>query len=183
VNKSELRQQIKSRFTDYSKVQLADKSKAIAKNLNRLLSQLKSEHQFSTLGVYSPLRDEPIWWQGFDGAYELLLVHIKDETDLSFHPVPLEVIQSFSGTLELPEIYLKTERTPEVLLVPGLGFTRSCDRLGRGKGFYDRYLERFSGVRVGIAFSLQVLDRLPKEEHDQALDYLVTDEDIYRKEK
>lgn len=183
MNKKELRLQIKRRFQNYSREALEDKSESLAKNLSHLLTQLNSEHNFSTLGVFSPLSDEPIWWRGFEGAYEFLLVHMKNEMELSFHPVALDLIKSLNGALRIPQEYLIKQKTPDVLIVPGLGFTKTCERLGRGKGYYDRYLETFEGLSIGVGFSFQEVDQVFGEEHDQNLDYLVTDKKVYMKEK
>jgi 5,10-methenyltetrahydrofolate synthetase len=69
--------------------------------------------------------------------------------------------------------------TPEevgVILVPGLAFGRNGARLGRGAGFYDRFLNAHPhALRAGVAFSDQVLDSLPEDPHDQRMDIVLTD--------
>lgn len=69
-----------------------------------------------------------------------------------------------------------------VLLVPGLGFDESGARLGRGGGYYDRLLEQRprAVVTVGIAFAAQLQPSIPTDEHDCAVDLLVTDGAVYR---
>ncbi|NBV23729.1 MAG: 5-formyltetrahydrofolate cyclo-ligase [Proteobacteria bacterium] len=62
----------------------------------------------------------------------------------------------------------------DLALVPGLGFDARGHRLGRGKGYYDRLLAGFSGVKVGVAFDFQVVPEVPVEPHDIALDAVVT---------
>jgi 5-formyltetrahydrofolate cyclo-ligase len=63
-----------------------------------------------------------------------------------------------------------------VILVPGLAFGRNGSRLGRGAGFYDRFLSAHpNALRAGVAFSDQVLDSLPEDPHDQRMDILLTD--------
>lgn len=65
------------------------------------------------------------------------------------------------------------------LLIPGLGFNKDGKRLGRGKGFYDKYLQNFSGVKVGVCWSFQVLEHpLPAESHDVMMDYLLTEQGL-----
>jgi len=71
---------------------------------------------------------------------------------------------------------------PDVVLVPGLAFTAGGDRLGQGGGWYDRYL---TGVRsdcttIGVCFAEQILDAVPVEPHDVALDHVVTDRGVVR---
>jgi 5-formyltetrahydrofolate cyclo-ligase len=59
-------------------------------------------------------------------------------------------------------------------LVPGLGFTLSGYRLGRGKGYYDRLLAKVPGVKCGVAFAWQAPVELVPEAHDIRLDYILT---------
>lgn len=68
------------------------------------------------------------------------------------------------------------EPEPDLILVPGVAFDERGGRVGRGKGFYDRFLEGRDAVKVGIAFEAQILrKKLPLEAHDQLLDGLVTE--------
>lgn len=65
---------------------------------------------------------------------------------------------------------------PSVLVVPGVAFTREGGRLGRGGGFYDRFLAaRPTTITIGVCFSESVADELPLEPHDHPVDWLVTD--------
>jgi 5-formyltetrahydrofolate cyclo-ligase len=70
----------------------------------------------------------------------------------------------------------------DLVVVPGLGFTPTGHRLGRGMGFYDRFLaqKEFSGISCGLAFEEQVVESLPVLDHDVPLGMLVTDADIRR---
>ena len=65
---------------------------------------------------------------------------------------------------------------PEWLLVPGVGFDKDGARLGRGKGFYDRYLEGKDVLRIGLAWSEQMVDKIPVEAHDSHMDFIITEE-------
>ena len=66
----------------------------------------------------------------------------------------------------------------DVVVTPGLAFDRRGHRLGYGGGYYDRYLATLEGTahRVGVAFSLQLVDRVPDEPGDQRVDLIVTDQ-------
>ena len=66
---------------------------------------------------------------------------------------------------------------PDVVIVPGLAFTRGGDRLGQGGGWYDRFLEdvRPECVTIGVGFAEQIVDTLPVERHDIALHHVVTE--------
>lgn len=68
--------------------------------------------------------------------------------------------------------------TPELILVPLLAFDRAGMRLGRGGGFYDRYLEQARQTHdicaIGVGFDAQEVEKCPTESHDQPLDAIVT---------
>lgn len=70
----------------------------------------------------------------------------------------------------------------DLVIVPGLGFTNAGYRIGRGMGFYDRFLAQndFIGVSCGLAFEEQILQSLPVLDHDVPLAMLVTDQGIRR---
>lgn len=55
----------------------------------------------------------------------------------------------------------------DLLVVPGLSFTKNGERLGRGGGFFDRVLKKFHGVSVGLAFDFQILEKIPTERWDE----------------
>ncbi len=68
--------------------------------------------------------------------------------------------------------------TPDVLLVPLLAFDRERFRLGYGGGYYDRALASLNAKTIGIAYSFQYIDRLPREAHDVPLDLIVTEKGV-----
>ncbi len=72
----------------------------------------------------------------------------------------------------------------DLVIIPGLGFDRSCRRLGRGKGYYDRFITalRRNVPLVGVCFDEQIVERVPTEPHDRALDYVVTPTQVYAAE-
>lgn len=65
-----------------------------------------------------------------------------------------------------------------VCLVPGLAFTRAGWRLGYGGGYFDRFLDTFSGVPIGLAYDVQIMGHIPAESHDQPVDYVVTESGV-----
>ena len=65
----------------------------------------------------------------------------------------------------------------DCVIVPGLAFSASGERLGRGAGFYDRFLSGLSAKtpKIALAFSFQVLPQIPQETHDHAVDIVLTE--------
>ena len=75
-------------------------------------------------------------------------------------------------------------KIPNLILLPILAFDRNKYRLGYGKGFYDRYLNKYSKKKsniltVGVAFSFQKHHKLPINKNDVKLDYILTEKGFY----
>lgn len=68
----------------------------------------------------------------------------------------------------------------DLIAVPGLGFDAEGRRLGQGGGYYDRLLAdpRRRAVTVGVGFACQIIDRVPVDGHDVALDVVVTERGV-----
>lgn len=65
---------------------------------------------------------------------------------------------------------------PDVVLVPGVCFDYALNRIGYGKGFYDRYLVKHeSALRVGLAFNFQIVEQLPADVNDVKMDIIITE--------
>ncbi|MCK4839220.1 MAG: 5-formyltetrahydrofolate cyclo-ligase, partial [Desulfobulbaceae bacterium] len=96
-----------------------------------------------------------------------------------------------AGYCSIPEpdpdsAVLLNPREIDLVIIPGSVFDHNSGRLGYGGGFYDRFLanQAPASFRVALAFELQVIDdRLPLESHDQPLDCLVTEKNIFRFER
>ena len=80
--------------------------------------------------------------------------------------------------VEAPEVL------PDVLLVPLLAFDRKGYRLGYGGGFYDRTLEKLRALKnvtaIGIAYSGQEMDTVPRDDFDQRLDWIMTEKETFK---
>lgn len=64
----------------------------------------------------------------------------------------------------------------DVVIVPVVAFDSSCNRLGHGGGWYDRFLAiQPNALKIGLAFDIQQAEQLPIEPHDVTLDYVITE--------
>lgn len=67
------------------------------------------------------------------------------------------------------------------LIMPGAVYDRNRERLGYGKGFYDRFVQKFPDIpRAGLAFACQIAARIPVESHDKKADFVVTEKGVIR---
>ena len=134
------------------------------------------------LGLYPELG------QQIAGAYLPLKAEIAPVYQELLHAVPLTLAypiakdgnMSFAIPDGLPRggIWLEPpfhEVQPDWFFVPGVGFDLAGNRLGRGKGYYDRYLENSGAIKIGIAWSGQLNDKIPVESHDCHMDFIITE--------
>ena len=67
-----------------------------------------------------------------------------------------------------------------IWFIPGVAFDKKGNRLGRGGGYYDRFLSDNLGTFVGVAHGAQLVDFVPSEAHDMKMDWLVTEKQTYK---
>lgn len=163
---------------------LAPEAKRIASDAicSRVLA-LPHWRQAATLLLFSPRSDEPDVRPLLTAA----LAARKRVALPAFDPArgdyqarePSDCLDSLSpghfGILEPPpSAPVLPWNQLDFVLVPGVGFARDGHRLGRGKGYYDRFLARVGGWKCGVAFDEQLVDALPFGPYDICLDCIVT---------
>ena len=85
------------------------------------------------------------------------------------------------GAFGIPEPRVRKDRKGkpselDLVIVPGLGFDRRGRRLGRGEGYFDRFLKKTgSAKKIGLAFREQIVKKIPSERHDIRVDKVLTD--------
>lgn len=71
----------------------------------------------------------------------------------------------------------------QVIVVPGVAFDRKCNRMGRGRGFYDRLLKSTpNACKVGVAFDFQLFDSIPTEPFDVPMDVVIAESTVIKTE-
>ena len=84
----------------------------------------------------------------------------------------------------IPEPVKSKKVTPNLILLPLLAFDKNKNRIGYGKGYYDKYLNKYLKlhdkiVTVGVAFSFQKHHNLPVNDKDFKLNYIITEKGIF----
>jgi 5-formyltetrahydrofolate cyclo-ligase len=71
----------------------------------------------------------------------------------------------------------------ELIIVPGVAFDRQCNRLGRGRGFYDRLLADSRATTIGVAYDCQFVDEIDVDTHDIPVDIVITESGMYHRKR
>ena len=68
-----------------------------------------------------------------------------------------------------------------MIIVPAVAYDRQGNRIGRGKGYYDRLLRKTRAMKIGVAYDFQLFDEIEVEPHDIPVDIVITESGTYRR--
>jgi 5-formyltetrahydrofolate cyclo-ligase len=167
-----LRQSIRMIKASYSRQEL----EALSLSLLRVLEQHPCFVQARTVLLYHSLPDE-VFTHAFIDRWcvekEIVLpTVVGDDLELHLYTGPECLSLGSYGILEPSgELFTDYERIT-LAVIPGMAFDLQGNRLGRGKGYYDRLLPRLShAYKLGLCFPFQILDEeIPDEPHDCRVD-------------
>jgi len=86
--------------------------------------------------------------------------------------------KSSLGVFEPNGESLKDHSEIDIIIVPGVAFDRKMNRMGRGKGYYDRFLAGFKAKKIGICFDYQLFDDIPCDRNDIKMDIIISENDL-----
>lgn len=149
-------------------------------SMKPLMEELKG--QSGLWGLYKPLQDEPVL-KDLPSNEDVAWPYI---VDLALSEMAFSKSDDFkTSDLGFKEPVLSTavpQKNISVILIPGQAFDFKGNRLGRGKGFYDRYLKDFNGVTVGVCSRQRFLSEpVPVDQKfDVAVQYVLTEQFLYK---
>ena len=175
----------------------------LRKKILKIREKIKNKNQIDFNQIIRILKDEKINKKIIGGYYpvnyelddlELLRKFEKKKFNISL-PVVKKNFEmdfykwSFSDPLKvnkygIPEPEIKNIAYPDILLIPLVAFDKNLNRLGYGGGYYDRLIVKLSKkkkiLKIGLALSIQEIDKVPTNAYDQKLDYVVTNKYIVK---
>lgn len=174
IEKKMLRRDIRARLSSIS----YDKKVECSKNLCKVLESRILECGAKVVALFSPLSDEPQIFslvERLSQKMTVVLPRVEGDT-MQFYCYSCE--NMVSGSFGIMEPVGEEAVAPcsiDVIVVPGVAFTMKGERLGRGKGFYDKYMSAsgFRAIKIGVCYTEQVCDCLPVEPHDLRMDSVV----------
>ena len=156
----------------------------ILNNIKPLIEEIENEY----IGTYISFRDEldtkKLNQYLLERELNLALPAIDSQTkEINFfmYHKNTELIENKFSILE-PKNKDKVI-FPKIILIPLLGYSKSGFRLGYGGGYYDKYLSKNSigeVKKIGIAYSFQEVKEIPIEDHDERLDWILTEKHLYK---
>ncbi len=183
LSKTVIRKQLRERLKH-----LADESR----NDDRIVERIRQLDQWERTGqvfAFIPFPSEPditpLLDLGLEQGKRVLVPICEENGIMRFVPLSKDwrnALQMGKHSIPCPMDNAETNETPQIrmnplILIPGLGYTVKGARIGRGGGYYDRYLQVWGGrmFKVGVCHRLQLVTELPVGFHDQTVDTVVAE--------
>lgn len=182
--KKEIRKAIKGKKKEYGEAALLEKSQAVQQNLFK-------EVDFSpyrTILLYYALPDEvntnlllSSLSNHLGGDKRIILPVVSGDILILKEFIPDEVANGYMNILEPQKGEHINPSEIEIAVIPGIAFDSKCNRMGRGKGFYDKLLPNMTCKTIGLGFDFQIVESIPCEKFDKTLDMVITESTCYYK--
>lgn len=183
--KSELRQEMTTARNNLSGSEVRSLSSSILSRLEDMSFYKEASLIFIYVNFQKEVKTKPLIQRALDAGKRIAVPACipKGKIILPCEISSLnELVPGTWGILEPQEDSRKVVPAEEIDLavVPGLAFDRHFNRLGYGAGYYDRFLPKLrkNAVKAGICYSVQLIDQLPVDVYDVAMDVIITDTEV-----
>jgi 5-formyltetrahydrofolate cyclo-ligase len=182
MTKDEIRDEIKAKRRALS----ADDIRIMSDKISSRLFALDCFKKASVVMTYLSAFKEPSTDSILDKLFsdnKKIVVPISNTEDFTITPSyltsPDELIRGAYGIKE-PKSCIKADISDiDIAVIPAIAFDKRGCRIGFGKGYYDRFLSEFKGIKIGICYDFQLLERVPTSEHDISMDMIITEKGLW----
>ncbi len=168
----------------------AEKKAAAEKKMIALFRSLISYRYSDVLMLYYPLNSEidplPLAEAALKEGKTVAFPRCGEDHRMDFRIVTSLCEDFESGMYGLhepketcPILDPEKDGRSKICVIPAVVYDREGYRLGYGKGYYDRYLSGFAGMKVGFAYEELILDRIPRGRYDLAVDLLISEKGVH----
>ena len=156
-------------------------------NFLSLLKLLNQETKDKKIGFYYPIGSEICTLELIENLrkkkYTISLPVLKKNFKMSFYEWtkknPLKI-----NNFGIPEPIKQKKIIPSTLIIPIVAFDNNLNRLGYGGGFYDRFISNLEKskkvLKIGLALSCQKINKVPTNKFDKKMNYIFTENKVYR---
>jgi 5-formyltetrahydrofolate cyclo-ligase len=177
--KEKLRKEIKEKRRRQSKEENRKKSKEIKEKLFGLKEYMDAKTVLFYVSYDGEVFTHDMIKEALDDKKVVAPISNKEDCSLS-----LSILDSWNdleegsyGILEPRKDCIKEISIDELdlIIVPGVAFDLNGNRLGHGKGYYDRLLEKTKAISIGLAFEFQIVKNIPTDRNDVPVDLIITE--------
>lgn len=179
MKKDKIRTAIKAQKALLNEEEKKSAAKAAFEHLEKTAAFMMAEH----IMMYHSLADELFTHDFLDKWHTLKHFYLPRVNGVNLDILPYDKSRMHLGSFHIEEpdgADTVPSETLELIVVPGVAFDRKGNRVGRGKGFYDRLLAETKAITIGIGYDFQVVDEIDTDDFDVPVDYVITERHIYR---
>lgn len=185
ATKSSIRETVRKRRDSMTAADVETKSKEIAEKLMALEEYRKAKAVMFYAAKGNEVQTREMIKAAIKEGKKVLL----PVTNMEKKEIEAAVIEHYDrdlkkgayGIMEPKEKSDVNEKLIDAVVLPGVAFDRQGHRLGYGLGYYDKLLRRLTNAaKIGLAYDFQIVDKLPRESHDERMGLIVTESSVIR---
>ena len=181
MSKQKIREKVNLARKSLSKELIGEKSRKIIESLTKLEEYLNAETIMHYISLDIEVDTKEFIKNELLKGKSIVVPFVEEDN------IQVSRLNSFEdlaegkfGVLE-PMKKEKHDGKIDLVIVPGVAFDEKGSRIGFGKGYYDRFLEKFrDSLKIGLAFEEQIVDFVPAKEYDHPVDIIITEKRVIR---
>lgn len=174
MKKDKIRTQVRAQKALLDAAERVAASRRVFERLRQLAAYTMAEH----ILLYHSLPDELSTLEFLDAGHKSKTYYLPRVNGVDLEILPYDRTRTHLGSfrIEEPDGNETVDISDiDLIVVPAVAYDRSGNRVGRGKGYYDRLLSRSRAVTVGVCYDFQLVDEIDADEHDIPVDFLIAD--------
>jgi 5-formyltetrahydrofolate cyclo-ligase len=174
--KNQIRKEIRKKRESMTREEVISKSRKITEKFLNSEYYQNAETIMSYISIKNEIDMTEINRRVLEDRKTLLFPVIEGEYIKALKIDSLEKFEEKKiGVIE-PVCGEESEKTDiDLIIVPGVAFDKRGNRIGFGKGYYDRFLKGYRGKKIALAYEFQLVDSIKTEEHDERVDEIITE--------
>lgn len=175
--KKEIRREVRRRIAEID----SNAKKHACESIFSKIEQLDTFKEAKCIALFVAMKDEVptdvALQRWHDMGKDIIVPRVEGDIMRFYDYDPERMQVGAFGIVEPMGDVERKAKDIDLMIVPARAFTLSGERLGRGGGFYDKYMSfnDFRATKIGIAFSCQIFDSLPCDKHDIRVDQVITE--------
>lgn len=178
MKKEDIRRHVKAQKMLLSEEEKSRSAKAVFDMLEKTAAFLMSEN----ILMYHSLPDELSTHRFIEKWHSSKHFFLPRVNGLNLEILPFDKSRMKLGAFQIEEPQgndTVSVRDIDLIIVPGVGYDSRGNRVGRGKGYYDRLLAETNATKIGVAYDFQIVDSIETDSHDERVDIVITDRCYY----
>lgn len=174
MDKDNIRKELLAKRNSLSENEIEEKSGGIRHNIENCTPFKNASKVMLYFEIGSEVKVSPLLMD----SKEFYLPKIFDESIIAVKFDGFENLKINKFGIKEPSGN-ENEKGIDLCIVPGVGFDKNSVRIGYGKGYYDKFLSEFKGLKIGVCYDFQMVEDIPSDSHDIKMDVIITEKDVH----